>query len=74
VRAFSSLLSSHGADPTTAGTGALKMLEDMVMRHASMLSYNHVFFLIAALFFLAMPLVLLIKDPHRVAAAPMVVD
>jgi DHA2 family multidrug resistance protein len=74
VRAFSSLLSSHGADPTTAGTGALKMLEDMVMRQASMLSYNHVFFLIAALFFLSMPLVLLVKDPHRAAAEPVVAD
>jgi DHA2 family multidrug resistance protein len=74
VRAFSSLLSSHGADPTTAGTGALKMLEDMVMRQASMLSYNHVFFLIAALFFFSMPLVLLVKDPHRAAAEPVVAD
>jgi hypothetical protein len=50
------------------------MLEDMVMRQASMLSYNHVFFLIAALFFLSMPLVLLVKDPHRAAAEPVVAD
>lgn len=74
ARAFSSLLSSQGADPTTAETGALKLLDDMVMRQASMLSYNHVFFLIAALFFLSLPLILLIKDPHRAATAPVIAE
>ena len=74
VRAFSSLLSSSGIDPTTAETGALKLLEDMVMRQASMLSYNHVFFLIAALFFFSMPLVLLVKDPHRAAGVHVVAE
>jgi len=71
-RALFSWLSSQGADPTAAETGALKLLEDMVMRQASMLSYNHVFFLIAALFFLSTPLVLLVKDPHRNRSAPVV--
>jgi DHA2 family multidrug resistance protein len=74
ARTFSSLLSSHGADPATAEIGALKLLEDMVMRHASMLSYNHVFSLIAALFLLSMPLVLLIKDPHRGAGVNVVAE
>ncbi|HUJ88820.1 MAG TPA: DHA2 family efflux MFS transporter permease subunit [Syntrophorhabdales bacterium] len=74
ARALFSLLSSQGADPATAETGALKLLEDMVMRQASMLSYNHVFFLIAALFFLSLPLVLLIKDPHRGAGAPVIAE
>jgi MFS transporter, DHA2 family, multidrug resistance protein len=74
VRALSLLLSSHGADPTTADAGALKLLEDMVMRQASMLSYNHVFFLIAALFFFSMPLILLIKDPQRASGVHVVAD
>ncbi len=74
VRSLSSLLSSHGADPTMTSTGALKLLEDMVMRQASMLSYNHVFFLIAALFAVSMPLVLLIKDPHRTTSGNIVAE
>jgi MFS transporter, DHA2 family, multidrug resistance protein len=74
LNALSSVLSSQGADPATAGEGALKLLEGMVMRQASMLSYNHVFFLIAVLFSLSMPLVLLVKDAHRAASTDIVAD
>ncbi|MCG6533479.1 MAG: DHA2 family efflux MFS transporter permease subunit [Syntrophales bacterium LBB04] len=63
-----SLSSSQGADPATAGFQALKLLEEMVTRQASMLSYNHVFFLIALLFLISLPLVLLLKDPQRAAS------
>ncbi|MCG6536799.1 MAG: MFS transporter, partial [Syntrophales bacterium LBB04] len=69
-----SLSSSRGADPASAGFEALKLLEEMVTRQASMLSYNHVFFLIALLFFLSLPLVLLVKDSQRAAAAPAVAE
>ncbi len=65
LRALSSYLSSQGADSTTAQNGALKMLEGLVMRQASMLSYDHVFFLIAALYGISIPLVFLIKDVQR---------
>jgi hypothetical protein len=49
-------------------------MEGMVGRQASMLAYNHVFFLIALLFFLSTPLTLLVKDPQRARGAEMVTD
>lgn len=39
----------------------------IVMQQASMLSFNHVFFILAVLFMLSMPLVILIKDPRMMA-------
>jgi len=43
-------------------------------KHASMLSYNHVFFLIALLFFMSLPLLLLVKDPQRASSARLVAE
>ncbi|OPY73015.1 MAG: Multidrug export protein EmrB [Syntrophorhabdus sp. PtaU1.Bin058] len=60
-----SLLSSQGANVSGTDLEALKFLERMVMKQASMLAYNHVFFLIAALFLLSVPLAFLVRDPQR---------
>jgi DHA2 family multidrug resistance protein len=59
-----SYLFAAGADHASAGEGALRFLDGIVMRQASMLSYNHVFFILAGLFVLSMPLVYFIKDPR----------
>lgn len=50
-----------GSDPYTAGRRALDLLNLDVTRQATVLSYNHVFLLVAALFVLVVPLVLLLK-------------
>ena len=39
-----------------------------------MLAYNHVFFLIALVFLVSIPLVVLVKDPHMARGAEMITD
>ncbi|HVN71447.1 MAG TPA: DHA2 family efflux MFS transporter permease subunit, partial [Desulfomonilia bacterium] len=68
-----SYLVSQGIDPSVAKNTALKMIEGMVTRQSSMLSYNHVFFLIAVLFLSSIPLIILIRDV-RMRAEKDVVD
>lgn len=62
VKDIAAYLVSRGVDPAGAHNKALKMLDLMVMQHSSMLSYNHVFSLMAVLFLFSMPLIFLIKD------------
>ena len=63
---------ARGVDAYTAQTRALKMLDGSITRQSVVLSINHVFVLIAALFVLVLPLVLLLKrgdaGPAEVAA------
>jgi DHA2 family multidrug resistance protein len=59
---------SQGMDIVDAQNKALKAIEGMVMRQASMISFNYVFFLIAVLFIISIPLIFLIVDSHREAA------
>jgi DHA2 family multidrug resistance protein len=68
LNALASYLSSHGIDPVTAKTMALKILEGLVMRQASMLSYNHIFSLIAVILVLSIPLIFLIRDARMDAS------
>jgi DHA2 family multidrug resistance protein len=65
LSALSSSLLSRGLDPFTADKGALMLMNNMVERQAGMLAYNHVYFLIAAVFFIAIPLVLFVKHSQR---------
>jgi DHA2 family multidrug resistance protein len=69
---LSSVLSSQGVNMSGTGMEALKLLDGVVTKQASMLAYNHVYFLIAMLFLFSMPLVLLIKDPHQARRAEMI--
>jgi MFS transporter, DHA2 family, multidrug resistance protein len=62
LNTLSALLLSQGADRASADEGALRILEGIVMKHASMLSFNRVFFVIAVLSIFCMPLVGLLKD------------
>jgi DHA2 family multidrug resistance protein len=50
-----------GADAFTATMRALRLLDLRVLRQATVLSYNHVFWLVAVLFVLALPLVVLVQ-------------
>ena len=45
---------------------ALKLLDLMVTRQATVLSYNRVFVLVSMLFIFALPLVFLLKRGHAV--------
>jgi DHA2 family multidrug resistance protein len=54
----------RGADALTASQQALRILDLGVMRQAAVLAYNHVLLLVAALFLVSCPLVLLVRG-HR---------
>jgi MFS transporter, DHA2 family, multidrug resistance protein len=64
---------SAGADVVTATGRAIKMLDFRVMRQAIALAYNHVLLMVAALFVVALPLVLLVRG-HRDSKVEMVAD
>ena len=55
-----------GTDFATARMQALKLLDLMVTRQATVLSYNRVFVLVSMLFIFALPLVFLLKRGHAV--------
>src|SRR5208337_1646677 len=74
LRQLLSYLFFRGANASGTDMEAFGLLEGMVGRQAAMLAYNHVFFLIALVFLLLVPLALLIKDPQRARGAEMVTD
>ena len=51
----------RGIEPSLASEKALGYLDKVVMRQATMLSYNHVYFLLACLCFAAIPFVFLLR-------------
>ncbi|MGO9139393.1 MAG: DHA2 family efflux MFS transporter permease subunit [Syntrophales bacterium] len=71
---LSSFFYSHGLDRISAGRRALKVLDGFIMQQASMLSFNHIFFLMAVLFLFSIPLVFLIKDKQRTVSTDIVAD
>jgi len=54
-----------GADPYTARLRALRLLDLTITRQSVVLALNHVFVLIAVLFVVALPLVLLLRATHH---------
>ena len=65
---------SRGMDAATARMRALKLLDGIITRQSVVLALNHVFVLIAILFFASLPMVLLLRagkpdDGHEVAIA-----
>jgi len=67
-------LTAQGADAAGGGRQALGLLDGMVNRQATMLSYNHVFFLLGALFILCLPLVALLRHGRAPASEPAVLE
>jgi DHA2 family multidrug resistance protein len=51
----------QGADPLAAKQRALQILDGQITRQAAVLAYNHVFVLVSVLFFIAFPLVFLLR-------------
>jgi len=64
---------STGTDVVTATGRAIKLLDLRVMRQAIVLAYNHVLLLVAVLFAVSLPLVLLVRG-HRDAKVEVVAD
>jgi DHA2 family multidrug resistance protein len=65
LRSLSQYFSSQGMDMIDAHNKALKAIEGIVLRQASMISFNHVFSLIGLLFVISAPLIFLINDSRR---------
>jgi DHA2 family multidrug resistance protein len=65
LRNLSQYFVSQGMDVIDAQNKALKAIEGIVTRQASMISFNHVFFLIAVLFVISLPLIFFISDSIR---------
>jgi len=74
MQRLSSLLSSQGIDASGTGKEALKLLDGLVARQASMLAYNYVYFLIAIVYLISIPLVVLMKTHHRVDGSVMAAE
>jgi DHA2 family multidrug resistance protein len=62
--ATAAMMARTGADAETARKMALKLLDVTISRQAAVLSYNRVFVLVAMLFVIALPLVLMLKRGH----------
>ena len=65
LHSLAQYFSSQGMDMVDAQNKALKAIEEIVMRQASMISFNHVFFLIAVIFVLSTPVIFFINDLRR---------
>ena len=60
---------SRGMDLATARKRACAALFGMVQRQAAMMSYIDVFFLLAVMFLLMLPLILIMKRPEHAHGA-----
>ena len=64
------LFQSIGSDAHTASMQSLKVIDEMMSQQAAMLAYDRAFFIIGALFFICVPMVLLLRAPSRIGHAP----
>ncbi|HEX6534702.1 MAG TPA: DHA2 family efflux MFS transporter permease subunit [Gemmatimonadaceae bacterium] len=69
AQAFAAGLMQRGYSPEAAHQGALKILDQLVMRQAAMLSYNDAWILLLLTFLIVSPAILLLRR-HRGARAP----
>jgi len=72
VAGTSSMLMSHGSDPTQAAAQAHGLLYGMVQRHAAMLAFVDNFWLMGVTFLCMVPLMFFMKEakPHQAASVP----
>jgi DHA2 family multidrug resistance protein len=62
------VFTARGASDAAAHSGALAMLDGMVQRQASILSFNDTFFVVSVLVLGFLPLVMLLGRPAQGAA------
>jgi len=72
TRSLTGVMSADGSAAGTAHLQSLQLIYNEVMRQATMISYNRVFFLVAVAFALTLPLVLILRgnkqaDEGRIA-------
>jgi len=70
MTALEQMFASKGSSAAEAHARALSVLDGMVNRQASVLSFNDTFFVTACLVLAFLPLVFLLGKPPRGAAAP----
>ncbi|MFL5495080.1 MAG: hypothetical protein ACJ8DC_11915, partial [Gemmatimonadales bacterium] len=64
IRQLSANLATRGYGPVAAEKGALAILDQEVMRQASMLSYNDAWMLLLITFVVVAPAILLLRKPR----------
>jgi DHA2 family multidrug resistance protein len=70
LRALTADLLAHGYGPDAARRGAMALLDQEVMRQASMLSYNDAWMLLLVTFLVVSPAILLLRSHRGPRAAP----
>ena len=72
--ALTGAMARQGGGPALAKYKALAILDGQLRRQASMLSYNHVFSMVTALFVISVPLVFLLKSGHPPEEGEIIID
>jgi hypothetical protein len=67
-------MQAAGADFVTAKQRALGVLDLKVTQQATVLAYNHIFELVAALFLIVLPLVLLLRNARHLEGVEILAD
>jgi DHA2 family multidrug resistance protein len=65
------MMTQGGADPATAKRMANGMIENIIRQQAAIMSFNDVFWLLAIIFLLMLPLIFLMRPPRKKAGAAM---
>ncbi len=68
IRMLTSSFTAHGGDPALGHRNALELVDRLVNGQAALLSYRDIFFYVAVLFVLSLPLVLLLGGKSDAAA------
>jgi DHA2 family multidrug resistance protein len=70
LASLSQYLQGHGYDPATAQVAAGRMLGGVVLRQATLITFNRLFLLSGVLFLLVLPLLFFLKSPDHGPARP----
>ncbi|HET8650618.1 MAG TPA: DHA2 family efflux MFS transporter permease subunit [Gemmatimonadales bacterium] len=68
------LFTRNGAGPVEAQRSALALLEGKILRQATVIAYNHVFQMIAILFLVAFPLVIMLRKVQGAETGEIMVE
>ena len=68
MRMLTNAFTAHGGDPVLGRRNALELVDRIVNGQALLLSYKDIFFYVAILFLMSLPLVLLLGSKHDAAA------
>ena len=74
VQVMTGAMVQRGSDPASAGYKALSLLDGQLQRQATMLSYNHVFYLFTMLFIFCIPLVFFLKAGRPTEEKEILID